>query len=75
MSLRTLERWFILGIVPVVVFATLAFVIIVLVMATGMSIQEAIISLSKILAAMVVAFGVTVGIGMIIDAMLGYNNQ
>jgi len=75
MSLRTLERWFILGIVPVVVFATLAFVIIVLVMATGMSIQEAIISLSKILAAMVVAFGVTVGIGAIIDSILGYNNQ
>jgi len=75
MSLRTLERWFMLGIVPLGTFATFAFVITTLATVSSMSLQEVIISLSQILIGMIVICVVIVVIGMIIDAMLGYNNQ
>jgi len=73
--LKKLERWFLIGMIPVAIFTFLGFVITSLATVSNMSLQEVIISLSQIFVGMIVTCGVIVAIGMIIDAMLGYNDQ
>ena len=73
--LKTLERWFLIGMIPVAIFTFVGFVITSLATVSSMSLQEVIISILQIFVGMIVTCGVIVGIGALIDAMLGYNDQ
>ena len=74
-TLEKLGRWFLIGMIPVAIFTFLGFVITSLATVSSMSLQEVIIALSQILVGMIVTCVVIVGIGMVIDAMIGYNDQ